>query len=411
MALLMLALGCGLVASIGITQVMAKRDTKPQAVTEMRSIYVAAKDILPGERLAATDVKLEAWPKDKVPTGALSKPEEVDGVRTKYKIFEGEPIIDKKLLAKGATMNDDIVIPSGYRVVPIKVDDVSGGPGLIKPGDRVDVLVYLKRNSQEILETTTRTLLENIRVFAVNDILTNEPDKDGKNTRKISAQTISLLATPFEAAKISLATHMGQVRLVMRPLDDAVGAKKVDSQVTIKDILGGSQANDPDKEKILKDKPKNGIADLLNNMKNQMTPSVQKQVGESFVMRLIQPASIQEFRLMSDSNPDSLKLPQDGWYLESTNVINTDSGGSGPGNKSKSSRPNSPRISPPPSFPAPSAPDPTPPEPSIDQPNSASPDMTPDTNETQNPVDLNIKTQSGNNSVNTPQGDSAPTEE
>jgi hypothetical protein len=200
----------------------------------------------------------------------------------------------------------------------------------------------------------------------------------------------------------------------MRPLDDAVGANKVDSQVTIKDILGGSQANDPDKEKITKskDKSKSGIADLLNNMKNQMTPSVTTtQIGESFVMRLIQPTTIQEFRLISDKGPDSLKSPQDGWYLESTNVINTDSGGSGPGKKSKSSNTNTRRISPPPSFPAPSVPDPTPPEPNVDQPNSASPDMTPNPNETQKPLDLNIRTQTGNNSVNAPQGDSAPTEE
>jgi pilus assembly protein CpaB len=432
MALLMLALGCGLVASIGITQVMAKRDPKPQAAVEMQSIFVAAKDISPGDRLTAAEVKLESWPKDKVPAGALSKTEDIDGVRAKYKVFEGEPIIEKKLLAKGATMNDDVVIPAGYRVVPIKVDDVSGGPGLIKPGDRVDVLVHLKRNSQEIRETATRTLLENIKVFAVNDVVTNEPDKDGKTTKKLAAQTISLLATPAEAAKITLATQIGSVRLVMRPLDEPTAAKN--ATASIKDVLGGSQSNDADKEKIgsdkPKDKPKNSIADMLNSMKNQMKANVPPQpVGESFVMRLIQPTSIQEFHLKADVGPDRHKLPQNGWYLESTNVVNADNGGGG--RNSKSSKSNSPRISPPANFPAPNAPnsaatltdptpdptspEPTPPEPSIDQPTSNSPDLPVDfpaePNETKKPIDLNIKTQTNSNSIHAQQGDSAPTEE
>ncbi len=54
MALLMLALGCGLVASIGITQVMAKRNTEPSGpAAETVPIFVAVKDISLGEPLSA----------------------------------------------------------------------------------------------------------------------------------------------------------------------------------------------------------------------------------------------------------------------------------------------------------------------------------------------------------------------
>ena len=56
MALLMLALGCGLIASIGITQLLAERNAKPQVLSgETVSVYVATKDIPLGEPVTAVD--------------------------------------------------------------------------------------------------------------------------------------------------------------------------------------------------------------------------------------------------------------------------------------------------------------------------------------------------------------------
>ena len=103
MALLMLALGCGLVASIGITQVV-KRNPGPAApAAETDPVVVAAKDILLGESFNAENMKLEQWPKDKVPAGVLGKLEDVDGHRTKTRIYAGEPILAAKLFGKGGS--------------------------------------------------------------------------------------------------------------------------------------------------------------------------------------------------------------------------------------------------------------------------------------------------------------------
>lgn len=66
--LLMLALGCGLVASIGITQVMAKRTTANQTpAVDMTTIFVALDDIPTGDPVTPQLIKLEQWPKDKIP--------------------------------------------------------------------------------------------------------------------------------------------------------------------------------------------------------------------------------------------------------------------------------------------------------------------------------------------------------
>ena len=87
-ALLLLALGCGLVASIGITEVMAKRNADSSAGTgETQPIFVAMTDIGLGDQLTSQVLKLEQWPKDKVPQGSISRIEDVEGRRTPARSF------------------------------------------------------------------------------------------------------------------------------------------------------------------------------------------------------------------------------------------------------------------------------------------------------------------------------------
>jgi len=216
--LLMLALGCGLVASIGITQVMAKRNSEPAGpTTEMTSIFVAMEDIPMGEPINARMIKLEEWPKDKIPEGTLSVIEEVENRRPKARILQGMPILEKQLLSEGASAVASGQIPKGFRVVSVRVDNVSGG-NMIRPSDRVDVLVHLtKCATKEIAQTTTRTILQDIKVFAVNDLY----DLDSTDsTNKMVAQTISLLVPLNQAEKVILADELGDIRLVMRSPED-----------------------------------------------------------------------------------------------------------------------------------------------------------------------------------------------
>ena len=115
--MLIVALGCGVVAAMGITQVMANRSGGSTAEpVETESVYVALADIELGKALTAEVLKLEEWPKDKIPAGALSKFEDVDGRRPKTKLFAGEPILDAKLLVKGESdsgSSDSARLPLG----------------------------------------------------------------------------------------------------------------------------------------------------------------------------------------------------------------------------------------------------------------------------------------------------------
>jgi pilus assembly protein CpaB len=358
LALLMLALGCGLVASIGITQVMAKRNAGPPPSGETESIFIAVKDIPLGERLTAEVLKSEPWPKDKIPPGAVTKIEDVEGCRTRTKLYAGEPILEKKLLGKGASMQgDSALIPLGYRVVPVKVDNVSGGPGLITPGDRVDVLVHLTRNpNQEIFDTSTRTILQDIKVFAVNDIVDIGEQKDSKDKERLAAKTISLLVTPAQAAKLTLATEMGKVRLVMRPPDDE--SNSLDGISNPSDLFGEAKKSVRDKETLLAPnasptpQKNGGLTKLLDDIRKNMAakPKVTLTVvpSETWTMRLLQPNGVNELVLEADNGPHAAKMPQGAWHLTSANLISASSGGNGAGNGAGNAK----IPGPPPSAPA-----------------------------------------------------------
>ena len=63
---------------------------------------MASKDVPQGDPLNGQCLKLVQWPKDKVPAGALGRLEDIEGRRTRTKLFAEEPILDSKLAVKGA---------------------------------------------------------------------------------------------------------------------------------------------------------------------------------------------------------------------------------------------------------------------------------------------------------------------
>jgi pilus assembly protein CpaB len=239
MILIVIALGCGLVASIGISQVMENRTKQSVALqVETEKIYVAMVDVPIGEPLSAQTVKLEEWPKDKVPEGAIRKLEDVEGRRPRQPLYSGEPILSAKLIDAQNVGGAAERIPKGFRVVSVKVTMDSAASGLILPGDRVDVLVFLKRGD-DIRETGTRTILRDVTVFAVNDRIDREVESDGS---VINARTVSLLVKPAHVEKLMLAGELGKLRLSLRRADDR--SDEVSIGATVSDLDETEKAGD-----------------------------------------------------------------------------------------------------------------------------------------------------------------------
>ncbi len=244
LVLLALALGCGLVASVGISQVLDQKPKVEPESLETDSVLVALQDVEYGTPLTAQLVKLEAWPKDKIPTGAIMNIENIEGRRARSKLFSGEPILEAKLLGVDEVATASLQIPKGYRAFSVKVTASSTGGSLILPGDRVDVLVYVRTSNNGINEVSTQTILQDVKVFAVNQIYNKDNiDTDGT---AITAKTVSLLVTPAQAEKIALAEELGKIRLSIRSPDDDLTADVSGAQ--LQSIFGNGEKSDRDNE-------------------------------------------------------------------------------------------------------------------------------------------------------------------
>ena len=214
MVLILIALGCGLIASIGISQVMEKNNSG-DAKMSTSPIYVAVIDMSAGEELNASKIKLEEWPVDKIPEGAVTSPEQLDGKSPVQPLYAGEPLLMAKLADRDRIQGSAQKIKPGHRVTSINVDAASAVAGLVMPGDHVDVMVFT-RGSNPTLDKA-EAVLEDVEVFAVNDQIHRNYDSEGNS---IQARTVSLLVKPEQAERLMYYSQIGVMSLSLRSPDD-----------------------------------------------------------------------------------------------------------------------------------------------------------------------------------------------
>jgi len=316
--LIVIALGCGLVASIGISQVIEKNGDGEDQVPETSPILVAKLDIPNGESITVAAVALEEWPVTKIPEGALTSVEQLDGRRARQPLFEGEPIVERKLNS-GNTASISDRIATGYRVQSVKVSMDSAVSGLILPGDRVDVMVFLEKN-REIQRTMTKTILTDVTVFAINDQISRDPD-DGEGS--ITAKTVSLLVKPDQAEKLMLAARLGEISLSLRRTGDDIESN-LGQGAGIDDFnISDSAAQ----ERTAPDGNPGGFLDLMNTPPE--ISKVEKEYGHQ--MEVVSPRGVDVYGFTDDG-----KLPE---VIESTGTPTMSGGGLPPVTGLEPSRP------------------------------------------------------------------------
>ncbi len=237
LALLVLALGCGLVAAFGITQVMANKGAPEGPKANEVTIYVAKVKIETGTPITPDLLQAEHWPKDRVPQDALTKIKDIEGRYPRSPIYQDDPIVARKLFEKGQVGHKGIIkIPKGYRIVTIRSNaENTTHAGMVMPGTRVDVMVYFAANQGPGGGgSRIDTLLQNIKVYSV-DAITDPSSEGAEGAASIRSQTISLLVTPVQYQQVALAQKLGEILLSPRAPDD--DKKVVDTRLDMNDLF------------------------------------------------------------------------------------------------------------------------------------------------------------------------------
>jgi len=178
-------------------------------------VLIAARNLPVGTLLRDPDLNVQEWT-GPVPQNAVLKKEDALGRGVVANIYQGEPVIDTRLAAKGAGAGLAATIPSGMRAVAVRVNEVVGVSGFVVPGMRVDVLITGTSPAvPPSLGTLAKTLLQNIEVLSAGQNI--QKDAEGK---PVTVPVVNLLVTPEQAEVLSLASNETRIQLVLRnPLD------------------------------------------------------------------------------------------------------------------------------------------------------------------------------------------------
>jgi pilus assembly protein CpaB len=190
----------------------------PQAETvaaPTTPVVVAATDLSLGEMLTADDLRVVQWPQDVVPEGVFSSTDDLVGRGLLAALVRNEPVLADKVAPRESGAGLPPVIPPGKRAVSVRVNEVIGVAGYVLPGTRVDVLATASPTNERE-DTTSKLVLANVQVLAAGTRL----EQDGDKAEPMQVTVVTLLVTPEEAEKLTLASTEGKIQLALRnPLD------------------------------------------------------------------------------------------------------------------------------------------------------------------------------------------------
>ena len=201
---------------LGVQQMMARREAPVQE--EMSKVLVAMQEVEAGKPLELdNNVQFKDWPKDKVPQNAVTAAEEFDKRALKYPAAQGEVIVLTKLgdpgVAGAATS-----IPKGMRLTTVPITMTAIQAGMVRPGDKVDIICTYTGQVKGKQITRAKTVLEFLEVFAIDRQRQGTDPSDANKGSKY--ESLTLLCTPDQAVMIQMANKKGQLQMALRNKND-----------------------------------------------------------------------------------------------------------------------------------------------------------------------------------------------
>jgi pilus assembly protein CpaB len=182
-----------------------------------RPVVVAATDLDIGATLRRDDIRIIDWPANAVPSTVISNPDEVIGHGLIMPVIQNEPILPMKLASKDAGGGLPPSIPTGFRALSVRVNEVIGVAGYVLPGTRVDVVATVSPTDQHT-DMTSKVILTNVQVLAAGTKI----ERDVEHNKPMPVTVVTLLVDPEQSERLTLAASEGKIQLALRnPLDKA----------------------------------------------------------------------------------------------------------------------------------------------------------------------------------------------
>ncbi len=213
-----LALLAGTAAAVAANQVIRSWPATTVPSDPASVEIVVAKTVLHrGRTVGSGDLAMQQWPSELVPPDAIQDVRQAAGRVALTTHFANQPVLEPQLAARDVHSGLASIVPHGMRAFTIHIPTVATGvAGFVLPGNYVDVLLTLNANRVGGNPVTV-TLLQRIEILAVDQEL-DVPTDNKVDAKRL--QSVTLLVTPEQAAKLSLAESRGTLQLTLRNPDD-----------------------------------------------------------------------------------------------------------------------------------------------------------------------------------------------
>ncbi len=176
---------------------------------QLKKTYVAAKDILPREKINESDLIEIEVPKAYLQDYTYTTKEEIIGKYTEIQgmIPAGSPFYKSMLFDESDLPDNPFTqLRSGQAAYSMNVDLTSLG-GVLKSGQRVDIHYSIVTNDLSL----TDCLIENVRIISIKD----HRGIDIENDESSKTPYLAILAVNEEdVSLLTLADSLGQVKLI-----------------------------------------------------------------------------------------------------------------------------------------------------------------------------------------------------
>ena len=213
------------------TPVAAAAVMQPKVV-----VASAARSLQPGGFLSSRDiawVEVEAQAAQETAVRQTAQAQtQLSGALLVKPLEKGAVVRNGDFLSRDVPEFLSAVLTPGMRAFTIEVDSVTGGAGLLRPGNRVDVILASQSDPNKSRSVAMRnfdvaqTLLTNRRVIAVDRTIEPQgfgvdPKADPKVVRNVTPNinqkgTVTLEVTPKDVEILTVARSNGQLSLSLR---------------------------------------------------------------------------------------------------------------------------------------------------------------------------------------------------
>ena len=228
------AIMAGLLAKGFIGQ---KPDKEIVEINKVKTVDVltAAKDIQMGERFVDGSTAWKSWPLENITDAMITRDEKPEAqqaylsARARLAVYEGETILEKKLVLPDQTGFMSAILPKGMRAISVAISERSAAGGFILPNDRVDVILIRKLDNPQGGDKLVKseTVLTNVRVLAINQ--TYKQDKEGDTVTVAEGKTATLELDPRQSEVVAMIESAGELALALRSIAENDG-KSMDKE-------------------------------------------------------------------------------------------------------------------------------------------------------------------------------------